>query len=414
MRPSRLLAPSALAYGAAVFLPMLANSFYRDDFGWVERAVAAGGDPARWFLLAKTDFRPLASLSFVLNLATSGLDPAGYYAFNLLLHLAVVAALMALVRRISGGDGRAAALAGLLFAGAVGNYGEAVIWICGRTGPIADLFMLLALVAHWDWRERGRPRARALSLAAFALALLGKESASVLLPLLVALDWVHAGRSGRALGPRPVAAFAPHALVLAAYLAFQFGYWRAGSPIVGGEFVIGRHVESNLREYLVRMFIPVSPTSMFVALKPTFVPLLAKAYAVLGYVIPAALLAILASRAPRPVKFALVWIPLTLLPVLFFNFRTSARYLYAPSMGLAMALGLLGAAWWARSHARGTTGRRWIAGAALVALLAVQAGIMQVILRRHAALERAEGAEPWAHLRAVAQVHRPRLVPEVP
>ena len=41
MRSSRLLAPLALAYGALVFLPMLGNSFHRDDFAWVERALAA-------------------------------------------------------------------------------------------------------------------------------------------------------------------------------------------------------------------------------------------------------------------------------------------------------------------------------------------------------------------------------------
>jgi hypothetical protein len=416
MRSSRLLALTALALGAATFLPMLGNSFYRDDFAWVERAIVAADDPARWVLLAGTDFRPLASLSFMLNLAASGLDPAGYYAFNLALHLAIVALLMLLALRLTGGDFRAAGIAGMLFAVALGNWGEAVYWICGRTGPIADLFMLAALVLHWDWREHGRPRDRVLALAAFALALLGKESAAILLPLLVLLDWVHAGRAGRGtLGPRPVAAFLPHAVLLAAYLAFQFGVWRRSSPILENEYALGLHAAANLREYLARMFVPINPGSMFIAASPRLVPALAAVHAVLGWVVPLALGALLASPLPRPAKFALAWIPLTILPVVFFTYRTSARYLYAPSMGLALALGMAGAWWWARTAARrapGATARLRIAGAALLLVLVAQGAIVHVLLRRHAQLERAEGDEPWARLRAVARAHRPAT--EVP
>jgi protein O-mannosyl-transferase len=408
MRSSRLLALCALAYGAAVFLPMLANSFYRDDFGWVERAIAVAGDPAGWFFIAKTDFRPLASLSFVVNAALSGIDPAGYYAFNLILHLGNVALVMALARRLSGGDGRAAAIAGLLFAGAVGNYGEAILWISGRTGMIADLFMLASLVAHWDWRERGRGRDRALSLACFALALLAKESASVLLVLLVALDGVHAAGGARSAGPRRAVAYAPHAAMLAAYLVFQFASWRSGSPILVGEWRLGFHAAANLGEYLARMFVPVSPTSMFIALPPSFGPALEALYAALRILLPFALAGLLLSRrVPRPVKFALVWIPLTLLPVVFFTYRTSTRYLYAPSIGLALVLGLVGAAWWGRRAAESATSRLRAAAAGLVVLLAVQAAVVQVIIRRHAALERSEGAEEWARLRAIARGEQP-------
>jgi len=353
MRRPRLPVLAAFAYGAAVFLPMLANSFYRDDFGWVERALAAGGDPARWLFLAKTDFRPLGSLSVVLNLALGGLQPAGYYAFNLALHLANVALLMALVRRISGGSQAAAAISGILFAGAVGNYGEAVCWICGRTGPIADCFVLAALVAHWDWLQRGRSRDRAWSLLSFGLSLLGKESAVMLLPLLLLLEWVHAGRQERASVTRVAARLAPHAALLAAYLVFQFGFWRRASLILGsgGEYQLGWHALRNLCEYLVRMFLPVSPTSTFMAPPGAIVPALRVLYAVLGVALPLALLALLAGRASRAVKFALAWIPVTLLPVVFFTYRTSARYLYEPSMGLAMAAGLAGSAWCLRAGA---------------------------------------------------------------
>jgi len=406
----RALVVGAFACAMLVFLPLLGHSFYRDDFGWVERAIDAAPHPVRWFTLAGTDFRPLASLSFVLNLKASGLAPAGYYAFNLLLHLANVALLMALVLRLSGGSLRAAGIAGLLFGVGFAHYGEAVYWICGRTGPIADLFMLATLVAHWDGLARGKAKVRAPALAFFGLALLAKETAAILLPLVALLEWAHPARRGSLLASATDAArrLAPYAAMLLAYVAFQFLWWRAGSPILAREYVFGPHAVTNLLEYATRMFVPLNPTSMMVSLPPRFLPLLRGLDVALMIALPLAWIALLLAPLPRVAKFALVWIPLTILPVVFFTYRTSARYLYTPGMGVAILAGLGIAAWTSptggRTRGGRTRGGRTIAALFAIALIVLlQAAVMTVILRRHRQFERAEGEESWVHLRAHAQ-----------
>jgi len=358
----RWLPPAALLLGALVFLPMFGHPFFRDDFGWIERAHAALPYPAQWWAIAKTDFRPLASLSFVVNYAAVKLDPRGYHLFDLLLHLVNVSLLMALVRRLSGGSAWAAGIAGLLFACAFGNYGEAIYWISGRTGPLADAFVLAALIAHWDRLEGTGPSGSALFL--FTIALFAKETAVVLLPLLVLLEWAHGRVSWRRV--------APFALLALAYVAFVFLVWRKGSAVVGGDFSLGRHVGRNLVEYVARMFAPVARLTAGVAWP-------------FGVAFALFFTWLLTRRVPRTWKFALLWIPLAILPVAFLDLRTSTRYLYLPSMGLAALLGMA----WAHAWASAPWRRRALAwGLALV--LALQVVVMQVVLARRGELARRE------------------------
>jgi len=384
---------------------MLRNGFWKDDFGWVSRAMDAWGDPARWFALAKSDFRPLAGLTFLLNLALSGIAPAGYYAFNLLLHLAVTALVMALCRRVTG-SALAAGLAGLLFAGGFGHYGDAVIWISGRTGPLADVFILGALIFHWDALERGRARDRGLSVACFALALLAKETAVVALPLLLLLEWAHgpfvrpeANLRGRLL------AYVPYALLLAGYVAFQLAVVRKSSAIVGTDYAFGPHAAGHMVEFLARMFLPVVPSSRFVSAPGAARPLLAVLLPALEVVVPVFwLLLLLRPGTSRAVRFGILWMPITLLPVVFLTFRPITRYLYEPAIGLAIVVGSWGAAAWARVAAspRRMLGRA-TALSALLALLALQAIVIQVVIRKHRLDERAQDPAASVELEAKAR-----------
>jgi len=388
-----------------VFLPSLRNSFWTDDFGWVSRAMDAWGDPARWFTLAKSDFRPLAGLTFLLNLALSGIAPAGYHAFNVLLHLADVALVMALCRRVSGSP-VAAGLAGLLFAGGFGHYGDAVIWISGRTGPLADVFVLGALLFHWDALERGRVRDRVVSVGCFALALLAKETAIIALPLLLLLEWAH--------GPfhRPEAsartrllAYAPYAVLLAGWLAVQLAVVRAGSDIVGRDYAFGPHAAGHMVEYLARMFVPIVPSSSLVAAPGGVRPLLAVLLPALEVAVPLFwLLVLLRPGTARAVRFGVLWMPIALLPVVFLTFRPITRYLYEPAIGLAIVAGTCGAAAWERMAARPwRTLARGGALCALVALLALEAAVIQVVIRRHRLEERAQDPAAFVDLAAKAR-----------
>ena len=135
------LVPAALVVLAVLaFLPALGIGFFRDDFGWVKGALEGTRD-ASWVLEpAKTDFRPIPKLSVLANLVVSGIDPRGYALFNVLVHAANVLLLWALALRLTR-DRRAAFVAATLFAVGTGHYGEAVYWMSGRTGLLADLLV---------------------------------------------------------------------------------------------------------------------------------------------------------------------------------------------------------------------------------------------------------------------------------
>jgi len=165
---------------------------------------------------------------------------------------------------------------------------------------------------------------------------------------------------------------APFALLLVAYLAFVFLFWRAGSAVVGGDFRFGPHVASNLVEFLARMFVPVARVPDALRLP-------------LGIAFALIFLWLLARPLPRPWKFALLWIPVTVLPVAFLDLRTSTRYLYQPSMGLAALLGMA----WARAWAAAPSRRRALTYG-LAVVLAVQVIVMQVVLARRGGLARRE------------------------
>ncbi|HYM81219.1 MAG TPA: hypothetical protein VEY91_07385 [Candidatus Limnocylindria bacterium] len=380
-RRARLWLALPLLYATLVFAPMLRNQFWRDDFGWITRTMEAIQDPVRLLDVAKTDFRLIPSLSFVLNFALAGVNPFGYYLFNLALHLANVALVVALARRLAAGDARVAVIAGMLFAGGFASYGEAVIWISARTGLIADLFSLAALVTHARHLQEGRRRDGILVPIWTALALLSKESAVALVPLLGLLE----GTIGRrAPGVAPAARRYGLLLgLLVVYLGFEFGVHRRGSEIVGRDYAFGAHALRNLIEYLARMILPLTPSSMMVSIAPAWRSPLVVMYVVSMVAAPLVWLWLVFRPIPRAARFGLVWIPIALLPFLFLTFRTITRYLYMPGVGAAIAAAVLTARAWDRRLATGRPPSRSWAIAAVVLLVAQAMVVNVVILQRY-------------------------------
>ena len=386
-----------LGYGALLFLPMLRNQFWLDDYGWVSSAMDGVRNPAHLIGLAKTDLRPLVNLTFAVNFLVSDLNPVGYYLFNLALHLANTWLVMRLAARVSR-DSTVALVTGFLFAGAFANYGQAVVWISGRTGLLADLLMLACLLAHLSWLEGGRPRDRTWTAVWFGLAFLAKESAVVLLPLMLLVEWVHGRRLRELLSLATARAYAPYAVVLIGYLSLQFGFLRKNSPILDLEYRLGWHVVTNFAEYLARMVIPVNATTMMVAVPAGLHAALAVAQTVLMIALPVLGIVLLVRPVPRWVKFGVAWTVISLLPYLAFTFRTSTRYLYGPSVGFALVVAWLLSPAWAGMPA---AARGRIARAAVVALLLVQAVVINVVIHEHYRVQQSQ--DPKYHRELLEQ-----------
>jgi Tfp pilus assembly protein PilF len=132
-------------------------------------------------------YRPLTVLTFALNHALSPGNATPFHAVNILLHAIVTLLVFMLGLRLFD-SARIAALAGALFA-VHPVHTEAVTSIVGRAEILGAAFGLLALLSaeRADRAERaGSRRAlQGLSVISFALALLSKESALTVVPLIV-------------------------------------------------------------------------------------------------------------------------------------------------------------------------------------------------------------------------------------
>ena len=385
-----------LAYGALLFVPMLRNGFILDDFTLIANAIAAPRHPELLLGLPHRDFRPLVSLLFLLNLALSGLNPAGYYVVNLILHLANVALVMRMTREFTGSR-NLAWIAGALFAGTYGSYGDAIAWISGRTGPLADLFMLGSVITYGSFVESGRSRDYALALMCFTLALLSKETAVALLPLLALTAWARGVDARSLLQPRTLRPLAPFAFLFAVYLTFQFGVVRRGSEVIGREYFLGPHMFANLAEYLARMVVPLNATSYMVSLPAAWRAPLQLGQTVLAVIMPLGWTVLLMTRAPRWAKFAVLWMVLNLLPVTFFITRTSTRYLYNPSIGYCMLVAGFLAWWWQRSRHSTHVIMRSLPVLAVSAFLIADAASVRLVIRQKYAESRKqeESGQKW-------------------
>jgi protein O-mannosyl-transferase len=210
------LAAAVGMVGAAVFLAYLPS--LNGGFIWDDRDLITNNslvmDPAGlfgiWCTTDPIDYWPATNTTFWLEWRLWELNPAGYHATNLILHIAETLLVWIVLRRLSIPG---AFLAAVIFALHPVNV-ESVAWIAQRKNLMAMLFFLLSILWYLKAIQRttgARPsgaRGEAvddslhpssfiphlssfywLSLAAFVLAMLSKGSAAALPVLLLGIVW---------------------------------------------------------------------------------------------------------------------------------------------------------------------------------------------------------------------------------
>jgi tetratricopeptide (TPR) repeat protein len=207
---NRLFWAGALLFAvtAIAYIPAYRGEFVFDDVTFLvqNNLIRAGNGLARfWFSTDQTDFWPVTYSSFWLEWRLWGMNPAGYHAVNVGLHIAEALLLWSILRRLGV---RGAYVAAFLFAVHPVNV-ESVAWIIQLKNLLAMLFFLLAV--FWfvraaafggpigpspGLRDEGGRAERVwdtpylLSLGSFALAMLSKGSVAILpLVLLGLIAW---------------------------------------------------------------------------------------------------------------------------------------------------------------------------------------------------------------------------------
>lgn len=366
MLKNRAKRPGYLAYmtfaGAIllVFGGSLGVDFFLDDvhlFERTERAALSPEDLAQAFTVFDPDaidvwcrdrkaihlFRPILILSFKLDQALFGANPAGFHGTNLLLHFLNCSMLFLLLMRL-GLTRYQAWLSTLIFAVFCHN-GVSVIWISGRSDVLMSTFLLAAMLFHSRFIELKRIGDLLFSLLFATAALMTKENAVILPCFLLSVEWIQSERNGTlwsrlrpiTLRLAPVTALVVLFLV---YRLFVFGslttpprpyYFPPSDP--GFPVFLGIKTAYYIFAWITT--IPIAP--VFVVHILTNNPLLAAAMITFDVVILVLVIRVL--RREKPLGGLLLWLVACQVPVAMM--MASSHYLYLGNAAIGAIAGML-------------------------------------------------------------------------
>ena len=410
-----------LAVALAASVTSLANGFVFDDVRVVQQDERVHslhhlpellGGPYWGRDYANSAYRPATSVSFALDWAIGAGRPAVFHATNVLLHLGVVALVLALAslvlsepRAAASAAGRdlpsgvpGAAGAGAASAGAVVAalwfavqpvHVEVVANVVGRGELLAAAGYLGAVLAYLSLGDSAPNGLRGLRAGALVLAVLAgaavafgaKEHALTLPAVLVLADGWRAHQRGERWGAR----LARNALLLGGVAALAAGYLAARAHAVGGAFATGVAAPGLAGASIWGRMLVMAP-AVLVWLEWLIAPLhlsadyLPNAFVpraslgagqIAGFVALAALAwAAVAERKRAPgVTVGIVWLFVTAAVAANIVFPTGVilgeRLAYLPSVGAAVAVGAL---WQLAPPGR----LRWPVAVVVLALLAAR------------------------------------------
>ena len=383
LNPSPLERP-AIALGwiglvaAFLYLNTLSHGFVWDDYTYVlGNTHFQSGQNALLFFVS--DFckgvnedcffyRPLVSLTYLLDHTLWGTTPFGYHLTNIIFHIAV----SLLVYQVIGvilHNKMAAFIGGTLFA-IHPVHSESVSFVAARTDPPAVLFSLLALIFYIKKDQiSGKPKVvfQVFSLICFLLALLAKEIA-ITLPLLFmvySLLFPHPIRAKNEVVSRLKPSL-PFWGVVIGYLFLRnniFGDPFSGESLFDGilqrVFTAPLLFMENVRMLLIPWPLEVfrAPVGQKNLMDPWVLGAISFCF-LLGW----ALLKF--GKNSKETLFSMAWVLITLIPVL--NLVPSPwpsvwdRFLYLPSIGLCFWVGWLGSQLLSKNGPKWNPFSRWI------------------------------------------------------
>lgn len=317
-------------------------------------------------------YRPMVKLGFLLCYQVFGPSAFGFHLFSLLLNVVAVGMLFVLAERLL--SNRLAAFASAALFALHPVHVEAVAWISAMTDLEATFFCLLAF---WCFLRTAAPgggnRTWAITgmTGSFVLALLSKELAATI-PLLAA-SYEHLYREDRrATTPwQKILRYAPLWLVLLGYLVLRveligsIGHATGMHPVGHSEMLLSTLV--IVGQYLGLLFWPVHLSAFH--LFPTSIRVLAPAVlAGACALVTCACLFYALWRRARPASFGILWLFVTLTPVLNVRWMGAyvlgERFLFLPSVGFCLVAGWAWAALWQYSVHRNDAVRAAVMAAA--------------------------------------------------
>jgi protein O-mannosyl-transferase len=323
-------------------IPQVRDNPYIRDFSSIPRYFTKGlWENSALEITTEKRYLPMTLVPMLFNYKLWGDNPFGFHFFLLMLHLANTLLVYALIRKIASGSAMSATVGAAIFALHPTKVGS-VAWIIGGVEPLVAFFLLGAMLAHRyyvDSRDSGkRWRYLGLSLICFQLALWSKEVA-VAFPLIVAAhDLIYRKRIDW-----PTASL--HTLIVA-------GYMIARSLVLGGA---GVTEGMNISQFSRAIDFALGYSGMLVF--PLHIPFYIlppehSVSSVLGLIGAIVILALAGYgwRAfdidrRKVFAFSVIWAVVFFWPAILLAFYTQGfyapRYLYVPTVGVAMVVAVL-------------------------------------------------------------------------
>jgi tetratricopeptide (TPR) repeat protein len=126
-------------------------------------------------------YRPILTVSLILDAQIGGTSPFFYHATNILFHVAASCLVLLLLARLGYGRKRSF-IFGMIFA-VHPVLSQGVAWIPGRNDTIMAVFLLASFISLMEMLRTERVSYYAWHLALFLLAIFTKETALVLIPV---------------------------------------------------------------------------------------------------------------------------------------------------------------------------------------------------------------------------------------
>lgn len=334
------------ALGYIAYMDSVHVGFIADDFYYLKSGLSIQN--LNEFLDVQIEHGrliPLHFMYFMISTHLFGMNPAYYHITNIIVHILCGILLYHIILHLA--RKRTAALTGAVLFIVFYKGSSQVIWTTNIHGLMVTLWYLTTILLFLYWLQTKKRRFYRLALFTFGLALLTKEEAVTVLPVLIVAWLIISGKAARfsQIITTGFWIFIPYILVLAGYLMAHSWLSAESSQEYTSVFVLMENMQrisvfiekilQNFKWFVTILFLPE-----FMYGGQSDEPVLIKyGLVVLKMLIIPGLGVLLWLKGDGVTRFFLAFICFSM--SLYLIFTVAPRYVYLPSAGVCALMGYL-------------------------------------------------------------------------